>query len=278
MGSIARGVGYLAYALVVVLVFGLSAYFSFSGFVRSGVTTVPAVEGLSRGEAAARLADQGLRLRGVEDEGRYSEKVPAGHVVTQNPDSRTLVKRGSGVSVVLSLGPQRVEVPAMAGKSLPASQATLSGSGLTVGRLLGAFSSTLPTGSVMTSDPPQGATIPPSTPVNVLLALSVPAERYVMPDLVYRHYDRLRPLFERRGFNFGSVKYERYEGVAAGTVLRQFPLPGHPLTKQDNISLVVATTDTPVDSATPSLLDSSPAAPTPATPAPPLGTPGAIRQ
>lgn len=276
MGSIGRGVGYLAYGLVVLLAFGLSAYLSFSGFVRSGVTTVPSVEGLSRGEAGARLADQGLRLRGVEDEGRYSEKVPAGHVVTQNPDASTLVKRGSGVSVVLSLGPQRVEVPEVTGKTLPAAQASLSGSGLTVGRLLGGFSSTLPTGSVMTSDPPQGATIPPSTPVNVLLALSVPAERYVMPDLVYRNYDRVRPLFEHRGFHFGSVKYERYEGVSAGVVLRQFPLPGHPLGKQDNISLVVATTDMPVDSATPSLFDASPAAPTPApSPAAP-GAPGAV--
>lgn len=248
---VVRGLVYVAYGLVIMLVFGLAAYTSFSLFVRSGVTTVPPVEGLSRGEASARLADQGLRLRGVENEGRYSEKVPAGHVVKQSPDARTLVKRGSGVTVVLSLGPQRVEVPELAGKTLPAAQAALSGSGLTVGRLLGAFSSTASTGSVLTSDPGFGATIPPSTPVHVLLALNLPVERYIMPDLVYRDYDSVRPLFELRGFSFGSVKYERYEGVAAGVVLRQFPLPGHPLTKQDNISLVVATADTPLDSATP---------------------------
>jgi serine/threonine-protein kinase len=251
MSRIVRGLVYLAYGLVILLVFGLAAYTSFSLFVRSGVTTVPQIEGLSRGEAGARLADQGLRLRGVENQGRYSEKVPAGHVVRQSPDERTLVKRGSGVTVVLSLGPQRVEVPELAGRTLPAAQASLSGSGLTVGRLLGAFSSTAATGSVLASDPPQSADIPPSTPVHVLLSLNVPAERYIMPDLVYSDYEGVRPLFEQLGFTFGSVKYERYEGVAAGVILRQFPLPGHPLTKQDNISLVVATTDAPLDSATP---------------------------
>lgn len=268
--KIVRGLAYLGYGFVVVLVFGLAAYTSFSLFVRSGVTTVPAVEGLSRGEAAARLADQGLRLRGVENEGRYSEKVPAGHVVRQNPDARTLVKRGSGVTVVLSKGPQRVEVPELGGKTLPAAQAALSGSGLTVGRLLGAFSTTAATGTVLTSDPGLGATIPPSTPVHVLLSLNVPAERYIMPDLVYRNYEGIRPLFERRGFTFGSVKYERYEGVAAGVILRQYPLPGHPLAKQDNISLVVATTDTPLDSATPppGMLSPAPASPAPV-PTPP---------
>jgi serine/threonine-protein kinase len=261
--KIVRGLIYLGYGLVILLVFGLAAYTSFSLFVRSGVTTVPVVEGLARGEAAARLADQGLRLRGVENEGRYSEKVPVGHVVRQNPDARTLVKRGSGVTVVLSKGPQRVTVPELSGKTLPAAQAALSGSGLTVGRLLGAFSSTAPTGSVLTSDPAQGADIPPSTPVHVLLSLNVPSERYIMPELVYRNYDNVRPLFEQRGFTFGSVKYERYEGVAAGVILRQYPLPGHPVTRQDNISLVVATTDTPLDSAT-APLDSFPLpAPTP---------------
>jgi len=271
MPRIVRGLVYLAYGLVVVLVFTLAAYTSFSLFVRSGVTTVPQIEGLSRGEAAARLADQGLRLRGVENQERYSEKVPVGHVVRQSPDARTLVKRGSGVTVVLSKGPQRVDVPELAGKTLPATQAALSGSGLTVGRLLGAFSTTMATGSVLASDPPDGATIPPSTPVHLLLSLNIPAERYIMPDLVYRDYERVRPLFEQLRFTFGSVKYERYEGVAAGVILRQFPLPGHPLAKQDNISLVVATTDAPLDSATPPL-DLFPSAPVPSvspSPAPP---------
>jgi beta-lactam-binding protein with PASTA domain len=130
-----------------------------------------------------------------------------------------------------------------------------------VGRILGAYSTTLGTGSVVATDPGPGAAIPPSTPVNVLLALSVPGERYVMPDLVYRDYENVRPAFEHQGFRFGSVKYERYEGVAAGVILRQFPLPGHPITKQDNISLVVATAETPPDSATP-----PPAAPPEAVP------------
>jgi beta-lactam-binding protein with PASTA domain len=64
-----------------------------------------------------------------------------------------------------------------------------------------------------------------------------------MPDLVYRDYEQVRPYFERLGFKFGNVKFERYEGVAAGVILRQFPLPGHPLTREVPVSLVVATAE-----------------------------------
>lgn len=239
-----RGLLYLVYGLVLLTTFALAAYVSFSLFVRSGTTTVPPVQGLSRAEATALLADQGLRLRAAE-EGRYDNEVPAGRVVRQQPDARTFVKRGSSVQVIFSRGPQRVEVPDLTGKNLPASQAALSGAGLALGQLLGAFARDAQEGAVLAQHPDAGAAVAPRTPVDMLLVMSVQRERYIMPDLVYRNYDQVLPYFERYGFQLGSVKYERYEGVAAGVILRQFPLPGHPFTKQDNISLVVATAESP---------------------------------
>jgi serine/threonine-protein kinase len=243
LARLLRGLGLVAYALVLLVAFVLAAYTSFSLFVRSGVTTVPALKGLTREEAAAQLTDQGLALRKINEEGRYDDKVPAGRVVQQSPDARTLVKRGSGVLLILSKGPQRVEVPTLAGRSLPAAQAALSGSGLALGKILGAFAPGKDAGAVLEQDPDSGASVAPSTPVDLLLAMAAPSERFIMPDLIYRDYEVVRPFFESRGFRVGSVKYERYEGVAAGSILRQFPLPGHPLTRGDAVSLVVATVD-----------------------------------
>jgi beta-lactam-binding protein with PASTA domain len=252
LSRLLRGLGLVAYAVLIFLVFGLAAYASFSLFVRSGVTAVPSVTGLKRAEAANLLADQGLSLRLAGGAGRYDDKVPAGRIARQSPDPRTLVKRGRPVTVVLSLGPRRVEVPDLTGKPLPAAQAAISGSGLALGRILGAYASQRqPVGSVLEQDPDPGASVAPATGVDLLLAMAAPGERYVMPDLVYRSYDRVRAHFEQLGFKLGNVKFERYEGVAAGVILRQFPLPGHPLTRDDSISLVVATADMPDAAAAP---------------------------
>jgi eukaryotic-like serine/threonine-protein kinase len=237
------GLGLVAYALLVLAVFLSTGYFAFSFFVRSGVMAVPGVTGLSRAEAADQLADLGLVLRRADGSGRYDDKVPAGRIVRQSPDARTLVKRGSAVEVVLSLGPRRVKVPSLVGKALPAAQVTLSAIGLEVGKILGAFEGRRPPGAVVDQDPGAGEEVPPASRVDLLLAMATSGRRYVMPDLVYRHYDPVRQFFEARGFRFGSVKFERYEGVAAGVILRQFPLPGHPLTANDPVSLVVATAD-----------------------------------
>jgi serine/threonine-protein kinase len=261
----------MAYALLIFLIFGLAAYTSFSLFVRSGVTTVPTVVGKSRAEAATALADQGLTLRTDEESDRYDEKVPAGRVALQNPDPRTLVKRGSIVAVVLSKAPRRVEVPNLRGKNLPAAQAAASGQGLGVGQILGAFGTNgeIP-GTVLVQDPDPGASVAPATGVDVTLAMAVPGERYIMPDLVYRDYEAVRPYFEQIGFKLGNVKFERYEGVTAGTVLRQFPLPGHPVTRDDAISLVVATSEG-LPGAPP--VPGAPLAP-PSSDNPPAGAPG----
>lgn len=268
-----RGLALLAYAGLLFLVFGLAAYTSFSLFVRSGVTTVPPLQGLSRADATNRLTDQGLQLRRVEERGRYDDKVPAGHVVQQRPDARTLVKRGSSVTVVLSLGPQRVEVPELDGRSLPAAQAALSGSGLGIGRILLAFARGQQPGTVLEQDPDPEQTVAPTTGVDLLLAMPTEGERFVMPDLIYRDYESVRPYFEQSGFHFGSVKFERYEGVSAGIILRQFPLPGHPVTRDDAVSLVVATADNLPDTVTGTLpLTESPGV-VPPPPAPPSPAP-----
>jgi beta-lactam-binding protein with PASTA domain len=236
--------GYLVYALVVLIVFTLAAYSSFSLFVRSGVTTVPDVEGLTRAEAAGVLADQGLELKREADSDRYDDKVPAGEIVQQKPDARTLVKRGSAVQIVLSLGPQRVEVPDLTGKTLSGAQVALSSAGLNIGQLLGVFTAPGPTPlTVLEQDPDPGSSVAPASGADLLVSMAVQEERWVMPDLVYRDYEDVRRAFEARGFRLGSIKFERYEGVAEGIILRQYPLPGHPVTKRDSISLTVATAE-----------------------------------
>lgn len=234
-----RPLGLALYGLVLVAVFVTSAYLAFNLFVRRGVTDVPELAGLSEERAHALLADQGLRIESTGT-GRYSTTVPAGRVIESHPRSGSLVKRGSAVGVVLSLGAQRMVVPDLAGKALQAAQVTLRGSGLALGDTLSIVAAAGAPGAVVGQDPGPGLEVPAGAKVDLLVALDSTPETYVMPDLVYRRYEPVRRSFEAGGFRFGAVKFEPYEGVSEGTILRQLPLPGHPLRRRDAISLVVA--------------------------------------
>jgi serine/threonine-protein kinase len=235
-----RALGFAAYIGLVFVVFGLSSYVAFNIFVRSGVTPVPDLQGFGEEEARSRLADQGLEARHNPEDDRFDATLESGRVTAQRPRAGSLVKRGSGVDLVLSRGPNQVPVPEVTGQAVQAAQVTLAAAGLQLGETLSIYSDTQSAGLVAYQDPPAGSLASPSTPVRLFLSVENLAQTYVMPDLIYRSYDDVRGFFEQRGFRLGNVRFEAYEGIPSGIVLRQFPLAGHPIHQQDPIALVVA--------------------------------------
>jgi serine/threonine-protein kinase len=233
--------GWIAGAGIVIAVFTLTGYFSFSLFVRSGVTTVPDLVGLPEADVDSRLTDQGLRVRRTYDSDRFDEEIPAGHVLEQSPDSGSLMKRGAAVEVAVSLGPERLAVPDVEGKTLQAAQVMLTSAGLGIGRIVNVFSHGVHPGTVVEQSPGSESRVGRGATVALFLSAASRADSYVMPDLAYRDLEDVRHFFERRGFRLGSIKFEPYEGFSPGVILRQYPLPGHLLGRQDVISLVVTT-------------------------------------
>ena len=240
-----RLLGWLSYGLFLLVVFVIAGYFSFSLFVRSGVTAVPDLQGLASEEATGLLRDHGLEATIVE-EPRYDETVPRNHVVLQDPDGGSLVKRGSVVKIVTSLGQELVQVPDLESQALQAAQVTLNASGLTLGRTLNIFSETGRPGTVVTQTPAAGERVSRGASIDLYLSLEGREETFLMPDLVYRRFSDIEQYFRSRGIRLGSVKFEVYEGISPGTVLRQHPLPGHRLRKHDVVSMVVTATDTEI--------------------------------
>jgi serine/threonine-protein kinase len=235
-----RVLGRLLWAGVLAGSFVLSAYLAFNSFVRRGEVVLPDVVGLSLDEAQARLDTMGVTVNWRKERDRFDSRIDAGNVVLQIPKGGTPAKRRSSVEVGLSRGREMIEVPDLADQSIQTVLVRLKAAGLVLGRSFGVFSPGGAEGSVVMQTPAPGTLVDPSTPVDLFVRLTEVGESYVMPDLIYRDYDTVRGFFERNGFRFGSVKYEPYEGVAPGIVLRQHPLPGHRLRRRDVISLVVA--------------------------------------
>src|SRR5690625_430226 len=73
---------------------------------------VPLTVNMSQKDAVAALEDVDLKAEIKEE---YSDTLAAGHVLSQEPNSGTLY-RGDTVTVVVSRGPERIEVPNVLGK------------------------------------------------------------------------------------------------------------------------------------------------------------------
>lgn len=232
----------VTYGGLLALLFVVSAYFSFSQFVRRGVTRVPDLVGLAEEEAAALANDSGLEVRRTSGAGtgRYDDRVAAGRVLEQRPPAGSLVKRGARLELTVSLGPRLARVPDLSGQALAAAQVTLAAEGLRIGHAFHVASAAAVSG-VVGQSPPAGSTVSRERGVDLLVASdAVGRGRYLMPDLVNTRYEPVRRLLETRGLGFGSVVFEPYEGLPPGIVLRQEPPAGHPLSRRQPISLVVS--------------------------------------
>ena len=120
---------------------------------------VPDVRQLQIDAAMAKLTEAGLSPVRAEDVNH--DTIPAGHVVSQEPESGTLF-RGGQVTVVASKGPVMVQVPDLLGKPVQEAEAALGALGfkVEVQRPLGTFFELVRNQSVPGGQPaPQGSTI-----------------------------------------------------------------------------------------------------------------------
>ena len=229
----------LGYLATLAALFGLSAYLAFSLFIRRGVTPVPTLVGVGLEEAREMAADHGLVLRHDPAGDRFAAEVPPDRVLDQDPAPGSLAKRGGRIEVVLSRGRERIVVPDLSGQALPAARVRLAGLGLGVGAVRQVYAAA-PEGTVVSQEPTAGREVDRQTPIDLYLVADDRGETFLMPDLIDRDSREVRRFFEANGFRIGSVKYEPYEGIRDSVVLRQFPLPGHPLRRGEVISLVVS--------------------------------------
>ncbi|HEX6177631.1 MAG TPA: PASTA domain-containing protein [Thermoanaerobaculia bacterium] len=200
----------------------------------------PNLIGKSVAEARAITSDLGIDLDVDEEHRRNSDNVPVGHIVWQNrtPGATSFVKRGTTMRVELSAGPLVLRVPDLEGQSQGTSVLRLGQQNLAVGNL--AYVERATERGVLAADPPKGTVVPAQRPVSLLVAIQPSSPTYVMPDLIDRQLDQVRPSLEARGLTVSTVKYEAYPGIADGIIIRQYPLRGAPVSSRDPITVVVS--------------------------------------
>ncbi|OIV36239.1 hypothetical protein BIV57_17245 [Mangrovactinospora gilvigrisea] len=181
-------------------------------------TAAPAVLGLTRSEAAAKLDKAGLHPAFVQ---RFSESVQPGRVVSTDPGAGGNVQRGGTVDVVLSKGPERFAVPDVKGAGLAQATQALKARHLIVGRVERAFSSSVPAGQVLSSNPAAGSSLAAGTAVDLAVSKGSPVQ---VPDVTGEDLSSAEQDLTDAGFKpVVSPTQVNSPDVAAGQVAKQSP-------------------------------------------------------
>ena len=133
----------------------------------SSSVSVPNVVGATYDSAAAALQKRDLVAVKVEEN---SDDVDKGTVIRTEPGSGTNVGRSQNIRVVVSLGPEQVAVPDLAGQAQDAAEKALEAAGFAVGAINSDYSPDVPEGTVMSSDPAATSQHTKGTVVNLTVS------------------------------------------------------------------------------------------------------------
>jgi serine/threonine-protein kinase len=197
-----------------------------------GDVPVPDVVDQSESDATAALRAQEFQVN-VEREA--SEDVEEGRVVRQSPEGGRQAERGSEVTIVVSTGPEQVEVPSLRGLDQATAEGRIRDRGLEVGSVT--FQpSEADEGTVIAQDPGATAMVDPGTRVNIVIAQA--ASTIPVPDVIGNTATDARFKLEQAGFRVISDTGESDQPV--GTVIAQNPSAGTQVARDTTITITVS--------------------------------------
>jgi serine/threonine-protein kinase len=225
------------------LILAVALAFTFGAFFLTGMRVanrareveVPDIRGQSVAEANAGLAAVGLVLR--VDLRRPDGSVPVDHVLDQEPEPGTVLRRQRAVRVRVSDGQRDPVVPEVVGQAERSAELALAHDQIAIVRRAEIRSTSYPAGTVIAQDPDPKNRAPE---VALLVNQGERGVSYVMPDTIGATATQVVEILRRRGFRVTIGAEVPYPGLPPGVVVRQAPQAGFQVDYGDAILLEVS--------------------------------------
>jgi serine/threonine-protein kinase len=204
--------------------------------VRALEFRIPELAGKPVEEARTVATDLGLIVR-VDESRRPDPKVPAGHVLGQDPPAGTTARRQRNIRLWVSSGPRVVVAPKLIGESERAAQIRLTQEGVTTAMIAEIRDGDYPPDVVVAQDPAPDTR---TSEVRLLVNRGEDRASYVMPDLIGVNGERAADLLRNKGFRVSLRSQQSAPGIPPGVIIRQTPAGGYQVHPGDAITLEVS--------------------------------------
>jgi serine/threonine-protein kinase len=197
-----------------------------------GTVVVPDVAGQTEKQALKALRDKGLRPRVRE---RSSSTVRAGLAIGTIPVAGADLERGKPITLLVSTGPKRVQVPSVIGEQQDLAESQLRRVGLIPD--VEPRNSDEPEGQVIAQDPGAGSTVEKHTRVTIVV--STGAGTAIVPNVVGESQDAAKASLKDSGLSVRIVKRTTTDENEDGQVLDQSPTAGTRLRRGEFVTIFV---------------------------------------
>ncbi len=207
----------------------------FGGNSTTAAVTVPSLTGLDKTVAESQLRNAGLQF--TEDL-QANPAVDANKVFDQDPKAGTQLQKGKSVVLKISTGAALVKVVDVTNQPTDQAHASLSSAGFTVGQDIQQASSTVPSGTVISMNPPAGTQIDPKATTIILTVSSGPAT-VTVPDERGKDVATAAADLGQAGFQV-QQQSQASPTVPNGTVITTNPPPAATAPKGSMVTIIVS--------------------------------------
>jgi serine/threonine-protein kinase len=193
---------------------------------RAREVEVPDLHALSVEAATLALSTVGLGVR-IDPLSRPDATVPADHVMSQEPEAGSVLRRQRSVRIRLSEGLRDPTSPTIVGQAERAAEIALLEAGIEIAARSEVRSADYGTGSVVAQDPPAGAR---ASGVSLLVNRGEAGLSFVMPDVIGAVGVQAVSVLRAQGFRVTITAEVPYPGLPRGIVVRQTPQAGFQIT------------------------------------------------
>ncbi|MSW72972.1 MAG: Stk1 family PASTA domain-containing Ser/Thr kinase [Actinobacteria bacterium] len=220
-------------ALFLAVLLGIAGWYTLVG--PGSRIVVPSTVGGTYAQALTALTPLGIS--NIKVEKQFSEDISLGVIIESDPPGGGRIDPTGKVTLIISKGPERYIFPNLVGLTPTAAAAVITKSPLTVGTTTQIYSTTIPKGFVISSDPASGTKVKRNTQINLVVSKGVET----IPLLSYIGKSGEQGLNELTDAGFNVVSsYVFSESVLAGAVVSQQPDGKIDAPKNATVTLVIS--------------------------------------
>ena len=195
------------------------------------IVAVPPVTGATQADAVSALRDAGF-VPVVKR--RFSDTVPVGSVVDQDPAAQVKLEQNSRVTIFVSEGPRPITLKDYTGQPAATVEADLAGLGLTTSEST-VYSTSVAKGDVVATDPPAGRVVHHGDHVTVIVSLG--PKTFAMPSVIGLPVAQAKAELQRDGLIVVAIQIP---GSTGSTVVSQIPTAGTLVQQGATVRIYVA--------------------------------------
>lgn len=221
-----------------VIVFGASAYLTLKLIIKSEDTVVvPILVKKDVVYVLEILTNIGLNAKVGGSE--YSSAIPKNHVISQEPDPGTEIKKGRDVRIIISKGAKAILTPNI--KGLPVQQAgiIIEENDLHQGELSRTYSSSIKKNEIIAQFPSPGVMIRRGLRIDLLMSMGRRPKSYKMPELTGLSLDEAILLIESANLLLGEVKSSFKKNKPQNVIISQEPFSGYRVMDGSIVNLAI---------------------------------------